>query len=264
MSDEPARFGPVDVLQIASKLTIDDATFVIGGQATNLWAWFYQDRTPELSSSSELTSKDIDYFGTKKAAESLAQALGGKVYLPNADDMNTPNTAVVVAEVNGKKLQIDFMHGVLGLTKRELENGVSVIRLEADSDGKLLRADVAVMHPVLCLKSRVANMLSPATMRRDKFAWKQLYATIAILEVYIRDALDDGDIKEVNRCFREIFNYLRSDRYGRRVVDELGVDPLKILETFASDSCLDERYRELTLGKMIDRIVTARQRRHDT
>ena len=25
MSDEPARFGPVDVLQIASKLTIDDA-----------------------------------------------------------------------------------------------------------------------------------------------------------------------------------------------------------------------------------------------
>ena len=77
--------------------------------------------------------------------------------------MNTPNTAVVVAEVNGKKLQIDFMHGVLGLTKRELENGVSIVRLEADSDGKLLRADVAVMHPVLCLKSRVANMLLPST-----------------------------------------------------------------------------------------------------
>mgnify|MGYP001336627341 CR=1 FL=1 len=114
MNDEPARFGPVDVLQIASKLTIDDATFVIGGQATNLWAWFYQDRVPELSSDSELTSKDIDYFGTKKAAESLALALGGKVYFPNANDMNTPNTAVVVAEVNGKKLQIDFMHGVLG------------------------------------------------------------------------------------------------------------------------------------------------------
>src|SRR5206468_13012742 len=58
----------------SSKLTIDDATFVIGGQATNLWAWFYQDRAPELSSSSELTSKYIDYFGTKKAAESLRGA----------------------------------------------------------------------------------------------------------------------------------------------------------------------------------------------
>ena len=78
MSDEPARFGPVDVLQISSKLTIDDATFVIGGQATNLWAWFYQDRAPELSSSSELTSKYIDYFGTKKAVESLARGLVGR------------------------------------------------------------------------------------------------------------------------------------------------------------------------------------------
>ncbi|CDX34980.1 hypothetical protein MPLSOD_200009 [Mesorhizobium sp. SOD10] len=66
MSDEPARFGPVDVLQIASKLTIDDATFVIGGQATNLWAWFYQDRAPELSSGSELTSKEHRLFRHKE------------------------------------------------------------------------------------------------------------------------------------------------------------------------------------------------------
>jgi len=95
MTDEPARFGPADVLQIASKLTIDDATFVIGGQATNLWAWFYQGRAPELSADSALTSKDIDYFGGKKAAESLARAFDGKVYFPDHSDMNTPNTAVI-------------------------------------------------------------------------------------------------------------------------------------------------------------------------
>jgi hypothetical protein len=152
------------------------------------------------------------------------------------------------------------MHGVLGLTKRELENGVSIIRLQAGSDERQFRADVAVMHPVLCLKSRIANMLSPATMRRDRFAWKQLHVSIAVLKIYISDALDDGDIEEANQCFREIFNYLRSGHYGRRVAYELGVDPLQILEQFASDSRLDERYRELTLGKMIDRIQRARQR----
>jgi hypothetical protein len=258
MSDEAARFGPVDVLQIASKLTIDDATFVIGGQATNLWAWFYQDRTPELSSDTELTSKDIDYFGSRKAAQGLAKALGGTVYFPAPDDMNTPNTAVVVAEVNGKKLQIDFMHDVLGLSKRELANGVSIIRLEAESDGQRLQADVAVMHPLLCLKSRIANMLSPATMRRDRFAWRQLHAALATLKVYISDALDDGDIKEANRCFREIYGYLKSDQYGRRVTEELDVDPLQILQQFVSDHRLDERYRELTLKKMINRIQAAR------
>lgn len=36
MTDEPVRFGPVGVLQIGSKLTIDGATFVMGGEASDL------------------------------------------------------------------------------------------------------------------------------------------------------------------------------------------------------------------------------------
>jgi hypothetical protein len=38
MTDEadPPRFGAAEAIQIASKLTVDDSTFLIGGQATNL------------------------------------------------------------------------------------------------------------------------------------------------------------------------------------------------------------------------------------
>jgi hypothetical protein len=73
---EAARFDAAEVIQIASKLTIDDGAFVIGGQATNLWAWLYRDHDAALRSDEPLTSKDLDYFGSFKVAESLAAALG--------------------------------------------------------------------------------------------------------------------------------------------------------------------------------------------
>lgn len=113
-SDESPRFSAEDVVYIASKLAKDDATFVIGGQATNLWAWFYKPREPKLQSFIDpLTSKDIDYFGTREAAQAFAEVIGGELLLPTVDDMNTPNTAVVRALFNGKELVVDFMHDIL-------------------------------------------------------------------------------------------------------------------------------------------------------
>jgi len=50
--------GAAEVILITSKLERDDAAFIIGGQATNLWAWFYRDRDPILSA--PLTSEDIE------------------------------------------------------------------------------------------------------------------------------------------------------------------------------------------------------------
>lgn len=76
--EEAPRFGPQDVAEISSHLAEDDATFLIGGQATNLWAWIYGGRHPDLSSAQPITSVDIDYFGHAKAAEALATALGGE------------------------------------------------------------------------------------------------------------------------------------------------------------------------------------------
>lgn len=36
---EQARFGPGEVIQIASKLATSDSALLIGGQATAQWAW---------------------------------------------------------------------------------------------------------------------------------------------------------------------------------------------------------------------------------
>ena len=128
---EPPRFGAAEVIQIASKLTADDDAFVVGGQATNLWAWYYRDREPALQTTEPLTSQDIDYFGTFEVARRFAEAVGGEVRRPSADDMNTPSTAVVIAKLNGKPLIIDFLNDILGVKRRELRTGVSVIAVTA-------------------------------------------------------------------------------------------------------------------------------------
>ncbi len=264
MTDEadPPRFGAAEVIQIASKLTVDDSTFLIGGQATNLWAWYYRDRDPDLQFDQPLTSRDVDYFGSIKAAESLAAALGGKVVkAATLDDMNTPSSAIVVATVNGKPLQIDFLNGVLGVSRRELENGVAVIEAAAEIDGKECRAQIPVLHPILCLKSRIANMVHPMLLRRDAFAWAQLHAAVAIVRVYIADALDAGDWKEAKSCLAEVFAYIRSDKFGKAAQKELGVDLVEILRRFQDDPRIDERYRQLSLSKMIAQIEEW-QRKH--
>ena len=41
-------FGAAEVIEIASKFEAVDDAFIIGGQATNFWAWFYQDKEPDL------------------------------------------------------------------------------------------------------------------------------------------------------------------------------------------------------------------------
>ncbi len=46
MTDDTAALGPAEVIPIVSNLTADDGAFIVGGQATNLWAWFYRDRAP--------------------------------------------------------------------------------------------------------------------------------------------------------------------------------------------------------------------------
>lgn len=252
---EPPRFDAADVLTVAANLTADDPAYVIGGQATLLWAWYCADRRPLLATI-DPTSKDIDYFGPRVIAERLAKVLGGTVRLPGPDDMGTPNTATLDTHVNGKPITIDFLHSVIGLSRRDLQTGYVLLSIANDPP-----IEIAVMHPIQCLKSRVANMLSPATQRRDMIAYGQLRAAIEVIIGYVDEALVDGDTAEAHSCFVQVAHYLQSDPYGRRVANELSLDPIAVLLAFADDERLDPRYRRMTLANMIRRVRRRRESR---
>jgi hypothetical protein len=260
-AERPA-FGAVEVLEIASKFEADDDAFIIGGQATNFWAWFYQDDDPEqLKLKGPFTSEDIDYFGSQEVARSLADALGGKLLLP-VKDHHTPTTAIIETTIHGKPLQIDFLGGMLGIRDREIRRGVSVLEVEGEIEGKPTIVLVKVLHPVLCLKSRIINILSPATRRTDRIARAQAEAAIAVVRCHINRVLnEDGGWKEARDCFATLYWYLRSDEHVRLADVKLGLDPLNTIRSFADDERIDVRYRESQLKKIIANIERRRSRR---
>jgi hypothetical protein len=253
-------FGPDAVIKIAHAFEQDDESFVIGGQATNLWAWYFQNKSAALKLAGPFTSQDIDYFGSRSVARNVADRLGGKLYVPGPDD-HTPNTAKVVATIDGRTVEIDFMGGLLGIVRRELQSSVSELSVPGTIDGKVAQVIIRVLHPLLCFKSRVINMLHPATLRTDSIARKQLDASLIVMQIHIEEALADGDFKEVKECFRTLNRYLKSDAYVKRADRDLGADGLDIIKAFLEDERLDARYREKQLRMMVAKIERKRANR---
>jgi len=263
MSDNPEPLGPAEVIPIVSNLTVDDNTFIVGGQATNLWAWYYRDKVQYLRDEGPFTSQDIDYFGGLDVAQKLAEAINGRVLKPSRDTMNSPNTAIVEVVIDGRYIRIDFLDKLLGISKRDIERGASVLAIGADVGGTPVIVEVPIMHPLLCLKSRIANIMHPATKRRDATAMRQLQASYHVSEAYIDHALRDGDHREATDFLLGTFNYLRSDQFGRHAHNEVPIDPLGIMNRFISDERIDPRYRERALARQIEIIKEARVGRND-
>lgn len=253
--DDNERLDRGDVIKVLSAFEGAEA-FIIGGQALNLWAEVYFHRAPdELITFAPFTSKDIDYCGLKDAAYALQAILGGRVIIPDIND-STPNTAILLAPVNGKTVIIDFLQGVLGVKRQVLADGVMEIDVPVE-DGEV---KILVLHPILVLESRAANCLSPATHRRDNQALRQLRASIVVAREHILARLEVGDHDDAVWSVKELFRWLRSDFIGREVHRdaELCVDPLDVLRQVVDAPGWDERFRTMTLAAMIAELEARR------
>jgi hypothetical protein len=79
-AERPQPLARATVIKLASVLSLEDNAFIVGGQALNLWAERYAATRADLLSFGPFTSKDLDYFGHRAAAEKLAAALGAVDY----------------------------------------------------------------------------------------------------------------------------------------------------------------------------------------
>jgi hypothetical protein len=184
------------------------------------------------------------------------------LFVPPIDN-HTPSTAQIVVKLHGKELKIDFLGAILGVQDRELRRriSVSVFEVPAEIDGSSVKVLLKVLHPVLCLKSRIISMLHPATRRAGRIAQMQAEAAIVIVRCFINDALGAGDWKEARDCFNTLYWYLRSDPYVKISDTELQIDALAVIRAFVHDERIDQRYREMQLQKMITNIERRRAAR---
>ena len=135
---------------------------LVGGQAVNLWASFYREETSELENYLPFASEDIKFYGGKLEAIACRNRLGGELILNNTFDPS-PNTAVLLVNFNNKKLRLDFLGSVFGVSDFEIANNFKIISLKEAPELKL-----KVLHPILCLEGKLKSVVSlPQQGRQD-------------------------------------------------------------------------------------------------
>jgi hypothetical protein len=228
---------------------------IVGGQALNIWAELLFDRAPdELEPYAPYTSKDIDYFGTARVAAELASILDGEVSFPDPDHVSSPNSAIVSYQRDGKRIVIDFLAVLAGLTESDGRDGFVEAEVMAGPDGgRPVR--IRLLHPLLVLKSRIAGIITLG--RRDDTAIRQLRAAPIVLREYIRLRRDLGCRKEVADCLRRLASLA-----GNAMIDpiyiELDVDLVGILDALGEDTAWDPRFRD---HQIVARSTSLRARR---
>jgi hypothetical protein len=226
-SDAARSLTYEDTKKVLAKLAdLEHPIVLIGGQAVNFWASYYEDRRPSLKDTVH-ASKDIDFAGSQKAVEECARRLGGTPRLATFDD-HCPNTGIVLfVDDDNFKHQIDFLGAPAGVEWDDLRQ--SAIEAQILDENGAVAATFSVMHPVRCLRSRATNVVKLPNYQSEH-ALNQLRAAIVCAREFLMDLLDDGDVKAVNKLNENIFDIPRwwgrplYDRYGIDVFDAVVVD----------------------------------------
>jgi len=253
------------VLVQLGPLTAGRSVVLVGGQAVAYWVRILgvADRMPGFL---PLTSKDIDFEGSARAARHAAALLGGSVRIAGLDD-HTPSTGVVLfRDSAGEEREIDFIDAPLGLRARDVRDTAVRLVISGDSGGG--EVAVWIVHPERCMESRVYAV--QILGRDDRQAMRQLDASIFCAREWSRSLLDDEArpvserVRAVLRLNERIFRLCAGNLHFRALHRDRGVDPFDavladdvrlpeaFLDTRYPQMCEQLRHRRRTRGHPVD------------
>jgi hypothetical protein len=238
---------------LLSHLSADSGICLVGGQSVGLWANVLDPDGRHLSRYMPYATSDIDFLGDLSAAKLFAERSGGRLFKPGPDTMNSNSSALVEVDVSGRKVVIDFLHAIIGVPSDEARKAAVVV-----SVGDVR---VAVLHPLHVLRSRIANMLSAATLRRDIISTNQARAAVEIVGLWCDSRLAEGDERAATRMLSELVSYAERDFFGRKTYGELGIDLLATARPFLDDQRLPAIWRGKSLAAGLDRATARRDAR---
>jgi len=147
--DRPADTAISDYAAVLGIGSAQGIPPVVGGQAANAWALFYDSRIAgRLYRLRPFTSKDLDLAGDRSLLERIRQVTGGDIYYSGP---RTPVIGYVEALIRDVPRKIEVLRDVNGLSRAELADTVDLI-----IDGLRVR----VLAPVKVLKAKICNAVT--------------------------------------------------------------------------------------------------------
>jgi hypothetical protein len=172
-------------------------------------------------------TEDTDWLGSRKDAQWLCDLLGkdAELHLPDPSD-STPSSGLAFIERPGQRvIMMDFLRTIAGLENSEIEKLAVSIALK----GVTLR----VLHPLLCLESRMANLAILPSKRRGNGPMQAEWA-INIAAAFLRKSLAADTTQAANGCRR--IAELAEFKHGKYCYLNFGIDPLKAVPKEVVDS----------------------------
>jgi hypothetical protein len=162
---------------------------LVGGQPVNFWASFYEGRVPALAREAPFTSKDIDFCGDQRSVRVCAERLGGMPRVATFDD-TTPNSGTVIfVDAAGVTRTLDIVSAPFGLDSAQVHDTAVPVELPDDA-GATTGVRFYLMHPVLCMESRVHNVIGLPAFYDTEQGRKQLRVSILFACEFLLDVLD--------------------------------------------------------------------------
>jgi hypothetical protein len=199
----------------ASLLATKAPVLLVGGQAVNLWALYYKERTTDLA---PFVSRDADVLGDQETLAELGRVIGVK---PRLFPMKPPGNevgVVVSMDSDGGPLLIEVFRSVNGVTNQELLEPSYTIAVGAKP------VLVRVPGPIALLKAKIANVASIGQADRNDIGHVMILARI--IPAYLADlvaATITGELSE-----RQLIVYL--ERLVATVVSKSALEVFVLLK----------------------------------
>lgn len=252
-------------------------TILVAGQALAFWGNYYIGDDLDLS---PLSSRDIDFYTArtdrvKAYTQQVAKYLSNhnlqlrQTYPDLADNQFATalwNIEGEVADTSGgviNNLVVDFLNFISGITPEDNMANTAI---------KVTAGDTSfyVMNPILCLKSRVNNLLHVYPGRKPQAQIineeKRVGIAITIVKIYIRETFygtGKASKKEAKKQSKKIVKIAKS-ALGRKLYRDKGIILLDAIPTDIFDTAFYQRTIEsarstITRDKVgIDPILNSR------